>query len=336
MRICIDMGHTPTSPGASGYLDELYCDREAGKRIIAELERRGHTVYDSTAPDYLAYPDEVNHRIAYANGLSNIDLFCSIHLNAGGGQGTEVLYYDGDYEGAEYAELMSANIAKAIGIPNRGAKPNDWVGVICNTRWTAVLVEYCFVDSEADADAWHAAPWEDIVCSLCDGIEGKEWNGPSPEPKPEPKPDPKPEPTPTDEIRYKVSTDPYGKDWLPEMVGHHDTSGSGDDFAGIMGDAIRWLAIDGVKKYRVFSWESGWLPWVYNYNDKDLDYGCAGDGSPIVGVQIKDDSARFAVHVLGAEWYDDMIGEKDTGGTSDNFGGDLANRIDAIQIRRNR
>lgn len=330
MRICIDMGHTPTSPGASGYLDELYCDREAGKRIVAELKRRGHTVYDSTAPDYMAYPEEVNYRINYANSLSDIDLFCSIHLNAGGGQGTEVLYYSGDYEGAEYAELMSANIADALGIPNRGAKPNDWVGVICNTRWTAVLVEYCFVDSENDADAWHVCPWDDIVKSLCDGIEGREWGGSSPAPKPEPEP----EPTPANEITYQASIDPYGDDWLPKMVGHRDTSGSGDDFAGIMGESIRWLAIDGVKKYRVFTFESGWLPWVYKCNPSDLEDGCAGDGSPIVGVQIKDDSARFAVHVLNGEWYDDMVGERDTGGTSDPFGGDLVNRIDAIKIRR--
>lgn len=69
MRIVIDMGHTPTSPGAGYYLDELDCDRATGKRVIAELERRGHTVYNSTAPDWMAYPDEVNYRCNYTNGL---------------------------------------------------------------------------------------------------------------------------------------------------------------------------------------------------------------------------------------------------------------------------
>ena len=145
MRIIIDMGHTPTSPGASGYLDELYCDRQVGKRIIAELERRGHTVFDSTAPDYMAYPDEVNYRVQYEHDTPNIDLFCSIHLNAGGGEGCEVLYYDGDSTGYEYADQISKNTSEAIGIYNRGPKPNDWVGVICNTWCTAVLIEYCFV-----------------------------------------------------------------------------------------------------------------------------------------------------------------------------------------------
>ncbi|MBO7701991.1 MAG: N-acetylmuramoyl-L-alanine amidase [Eggerthellaceae bacterium] len=172
MRIIIDMGHTPTSPGASGYLDELSCDREAGKRIIAELKRRGHTVYDSTPPDNVAYPYEVNQRCAYANSLENIDLFCSLHLNAGGGHGAEVLYYSGDSHGREYAEAISANVAKALGIANRGAKPNDWVGVICNVHHNSVLIEFCFVDSYDDAQAWWACPWERLVNAVCDAIEG--------------------------------------------------------------------------------------------------------------------------------------------------------------------
>ena len=176
MRIVIDMGHTPTSPGACGHLDELYCDREAGKRIIAELERRGHTVYNSTPADWVAYPQEVNERCAYTNSLSNIDLFCSLHLNAGGGHGTEVLYYAGDSTGEWYAARLSANVANALDITDRGAKPNDWVGVICNTNPTAVLIEFCFVDSWDDAQAWHAAPWEYLVNAVCDGIEGKEWS----------------------------------------------------------------------------------------------------------------------------------------------------------------
>ena len=171
MRIVIDMGHTPTSPGASGYLDELTCDREAGKRIIAELERRGHTVYDSTPADSVAYPQEVNQRVAYANSLANIDLFCSLHLNAGGGTGAEVLYYPTDTDGASYAAELSRRVANALGIVNRGAKPNDWVGVVCNVRHTAVLIEFCFVDTYADAQAWHACAWETLVNAVCDGIE---------------------------------------------------------------------------------------------------------------------------------------------------------------------
>lgn len=189
MRIVIDMGHTPTSPGASGHLDELYCDREAGKRIIAELESRGHVVYDSTPPDWMAYPQEVNYRCNYVNNLSAIDLFVSLHLNAGGGHGTEVLYYDGDSNGRNYAKVISDNVSRCLGIPDRGAKPNDWVGVIVNTNPTAVLIEFCFVDNWEDAGAWHECPWEPLVNAVCDGIEGRTWVS-EPEQQPEPQPEP--------------------------------------------------------------------------------------------------------------------------------------------------
>ena len=336
MRIVIDMGHTPTSPGASGHIDELYCDREAGKRIIAELERRGHTVYNSTAPDWMAYPDEVNHRCQYTNSLSGIDLFVSLHLNAGGGHGTEVLYYYLDGDGAWYAQLISRNVANALKLPDRGAKPNDWVGVICNTNPTAVLIEFCFVDNWDDCEAWWRAPWDDVVNAVCDGIEGKEWAAGERESEPEPAPAPTPEPAPkpADNVRYCASTDPSGNEWLPEMIGRTDTSGSSDFFAGIVGKPIRWLAIDGVGKYRVCTQENGWLPWVDKYDPTDLEYGCAGDGSPIIAIEIPNSNVRYAAHGISGEWYTDMIGNHDTDGSSDYFAGAFT-PIDAATIQWN-
>ena len=180
MRIIIDMGHTPTSPGASGYLDELSCDRLIGKHVIAELERRGHTVYNSTPADWVSYPQEVNDRCAFANSLSDIDLFCSLHLNAGGGHGAEVLYYAGDTQGKEYADVLSRNVADVLGITNRGAKSNDWVGVIRNVHHTSVLIEFCFVDSYDDYLAWGRCSIDDLAKAVCDGIEMKEDDMPTP------------------------------------------------------------------------------------------------------------------------------------------------------------
>lgn len=182
MRIIIDMGHTPTSPGASGYLDELTCDRIIGRYVIAELERRGHTVYNSTPADWVSYPQEVNDRCAFANSLSNIDLFCSLHLNAGGGHGAEVLYYAGDSQGYEFADILSRNVADALGITNRGAKANDWVGVIRNVNHTSVLIEFCFVDSYEDYLAWNRCSMDDLAKAVCDGIEKTEGEDmPTPE-----------------------------------------------------------------------------------------------------------------------------------------------------------
>lgn len=182
MNICIDMGHTPTSPGTSGYLDELTEDRELGKRVIAELQRRGHTVYNSTPDDSVPYPEEIDARVAYANSKS-IDLFCSIHFNAGGGNGTgtEVFYWQGDATGKEYAERISSKLSDALGLTNRGAKSTTGLGVIRDTNATAVLVEVCFVDRIEDRDAYYKTSWNDMVKAICDGIDGTDTTIPSEE-----------------------------------------------------------------------------------------------------------------------------------------------------------
>ena len=140
------------------------------------------------------------------------------------------------------------------------------------------------------------------------------------------------EPAPADgNVRYRVSTDPQGRDWLPEMVGRHDTGGSTDDFAGELGEALRWLAVQGVGKYRVCTQENGWLPWVDAYDAGDLEDGCAGDGSPIVALEIPNAGVRYALHDLGGGWNDDMLGNTDTGGSGDSFAGSMR-ASDAVRI----
>ena len=36
----------------------------------------------------------------------------------------------------------------------------------------AILIEVCFVDPEADAEAWHSTPWEDLVGAVVRGLGG--------------------------------------------------------------------------------------------------------------------------------------------------------------------
>ena len=143
---------------------------------------------------------------------------------------------------------------------------------------------------------------------------------------------------PADDVRYMVSLDPSGMRWLPEMVGAYDRGGSGDDYAGIIGQPIRWFACD-AGNYRVFTENAGWLPWVGSYDVGDLKGGCAGDGSPILGIEVEDDGTSYQVHIdylmgEGGTWYAEMHGQTDTGGTTDHFAGDLANEIDGIAMRR--
>ena len=126
------------------------------------------------------------------------------------------------------------------------------------------------------------------------------------------------------EIRYRVRL--YGsKKWLAEVTGSKS-------YAGTYGNAIGYIAIKGVKRYRVKT-SKGWLPWVTRYDVNDLNSGCAGDGSPIIAVQIDDTSARYAVHTIGGGWLPDMVGLKDTGGSGDTFAGN-GKKVDGFRARR--
>lgn len=142
-----------------------------------------------------------------------------------------------------------------------------------------------------------------------------------------------PAPAPSAGVRYCVSTDPNGNWWLPEMIDTYDTGGSTDDFAGMYSSLVRWIAIEGAT-YRVCTQASGWLPWVDQYNTGDLEYGCAGDGSPIVALEIENGNITYQVHTLNGSWYDKMVGQYDTGGSGDTFAGDMWNPIDAVSMYR--
>lgn len=129
---------------------------------------------------------------------------------------------------------------------------------------------------------------------------------------------------PKDEIRYRARL--YGSaKWLPEVVGSNG-------YAGTYGNSIGYIAVKGVARYRVKT-AKGWLPWVSRYDVSDLDKGCAGDGSPIVAVQIDDSTCRYAVHTVTGGWLPDMVGNKDTGGSKDTFAGN-GQKVDGFRARR--
>lgn len=157
---------------------------------------------------------------------------------------------------------------------------------------------------------------------------------------------PQPKPSPSGDIpvvKYRISTDPLGINWLDEMHDFTDTGGSGDDFAGDPGVAARWLAIDfgGNGWYQVCTERNGWLPIVRAYNIGDLENGCAGDGSRIVAVRAYYETpeptdryyeAEYRVAPIGSGYYPWMHDTYDTGGSSDDYAGDMVRSIDRFQI----
>ncbi len=89
--------------------------------------------------------------------LRDGDLFVSVHMNAGGGTGTEVLYPADRPDFATMAAALSAAVAKGLGLKDRGAKPDTdshvgYVAVLhASDVGTRLLVELGFLDDAEDA-----------------------------------------------------------------------------------------------------------------------------------------------------------------------------------------
>lgn len=169
MHIAIAGGHSAIARGASGYLDEYECDRAFVARLIDAFDAQGWYVTDCSneEPDVSAELRE-ECRIANASGA---DLFIAVHFNAGGGTGTEVWHYP--YSIAEAcAREVSRELASALGLPNRGAKSTAGLYVLNHTEMPAILIEVCFVDTEQDADAWHATSWNALCGAVVRGLGG--------------------------------------------------------------------------------------------------------------------------------------------------------------------
>ena len=169
MHIAIAGGHSAYARGASGYLDEYDCDRAFVARLLDAFDSQGWYVTDCSndAGDERAELRE-ECRIANASGA---DLFIAVHFNAGGGTGTEVWHYPNS-SAETYARDVSRELASALGLPNRGAKSTTGLYVVNHTEMPAILIEVCFVDTEADAAAWNAASWDDLVGAVVRGLGG--------------------------------------------------------------------------------------------------------------------------------------------------------------------
>ena len=165
-------GHNKKVPGASGYLDEVTEDRKVKDAVIKYLRAAGHTVYDCTDDAGTTQSKNLANIVAKCNAHSGITLDTSIHLNAGGGTGCEVYYTSS--KGKTYAGKVSAAVASALGIKDRGAKESDTLYVLNHTTAPAILVECCFVDNKTDKAAWDV---DKCAKAIVEAVIGKAVSG---------------------------------------------------------------------------------------------------------------------------------------------------------------
>ena len=110
-------GHNSIVTGANKYLNEVTEDRAVKNKVISLLRAAEHTVYDCTDDSGRTQSRNLANIVAKCNRHS-VDLDISIHLNAGGGTGTEVLYVSS--AGEAYAKKISAAIANAFRLEGPG------------------------------------------------------------------------------------------------------------------------------------------------------------------------------------------------------------------------
>lgn len=176
MVIGVDCGHTLSGAGtgAVGIVKETDKNRQVGKRLMAMLKEKGHTVIDCSVD---VSTNDLADRVAKANA-QKLDLFISLHLNAfdGSAYGVETYIWNGSWSG------KTANKTKAQAIQNelktiwrdRGVKEANFY-VLRETRDAAVLVELGFCDNKGDMDKWDN---EKIAKALFKGITGAEYVAP--------------------------------------------------------------------------------------------------------------------------------------------------------------
>lgn len=176
MKIGIDMGHSVSGAGtgASSLLTEVVENRKIGNRLIEILKEKGHTVVNCSVDSASSTSNQLSGIVKKANA-QKLDLFVSIHLNAGGGHGTETYVYNGSYNGKQAnndkAKAINDAVVNSCNFRNRGVKEANYY-VLRETVAPAVLIEVCFVDSAEDKQKLNT---EAVARAIFKGITGVDY-----------------------------------------------------------------------------------------------------------------------------------------------------------------
>ena len=170
-KVVIDAGHGGADPGAvSGNLKEKDLNLEAAQYMYKRLQELGipSTIVRNT-DETLERKERIN-RIMNAYGNSPDVIMISNHINAGGGEGTEIVY--ALRNNPTLAEMALDNIGAAGQIERKAYQrrlpenPNkDYYFIIRDTgNLESLLVEYGFIDNAKDASK--------LQNNLTDYVEG--------------------------------------------------------------------------------------------------------------------------------------------------------------------
>ena len=156
-KFCIDAGHNYSGVD-TGAVGKVFKEQELtfqiADRLRVILERAGHmvkmtrqTLTSNVSASTVA--ESLRERARISN-VFNADYFISIHLNAGGGVGTETYILARGGEAERIAQRVQ-DAFKALGRVDRGVKANN-LAVLRLTDAPAILVEAGFIDNEQEEE----------------------------------------------------------------------------------------------------------------------------------------------------------------------------------------
>jgi hypothetical protein len=184
VKIVISSGHGLKVRGASGILDEVDEARSVVDDVAETL--RSMNVETVVFHDNVSTTqnENLNRIVDFHNDQGPHDLDVSVHFNAyietSNPMGTECLYVTQ----ASLADLIAENIARASGLIDRGPKKRTDLFFLNKTAAPAVLIEVCFVDSDADAELYN--DFQDEICdAIAATLAGKQAPAPAPKPTPD-------------------------------------------------------------------------------------------------------------------------------------------------------
>lgn len=145
-KVFLSAGHGGNDPGAVAYgLKEKDINLNIMLACNDVLVRHGvMTVLSRTKDEN----DPVSQEVNEANN-SKADIAVSFHTNAGGGDGSEALYYSTSVKGEKLATLCEKHVM-SLGQNSRGVKERDDLYFLRGTRMPAVLCECAFIDNDKD------------------------------------------------------------------------------------------------------------------------------------------------------------------------------------------
>jgi N-acetylmuramoyl-L-alanine amidase len=182
--LVISSGHGKYVRGASGYLDEVDEARRVVAQVASNLRNLGAKVETFNDDVSKTQNDNLKRIVDFHNSKSR-QLDVSVHFNAytktTKPMGTECLYVTQ----SALSKQVSAGIAGAGKLIDRGPKKRTDLYFLNNTAMPAILIEVCFVDSEADANSYRQ-----YFAAICNSIAsvlrnyGSSTTPPTPTPTP--------------------------------------------------------------------------------------------------------------------------------------------------------